>query len=490
PLNLDEFIDEIEFGLFHFIIVVASGLCYSTVSLLTQAAGLVIIAACDLDTDNHNQIWWVLSNIIGTLIGSAILGRLSDAIGRRKILLLSTCLNLIVTILSAFAYNYILVLIFAIFNGIGFGGIFTSVHAYCLEFFPRKYRGKAIGCLTACIIFGSVYSSGMGYIILPHRFHAPLGKIYFSSWRLYLLVCTLPIIISFLLLLWAPDSLRFRIKRGEMEKVIRIINKIYRTNSYCHRDGHLYRLVTPPDLNKSQRKDNHDDKNIQLANEYSFKCHFSQIIQRQTLLKIIALSVTWFGYCFCFYGLWTMLPLLISFYLNGNTCSGHYHNFTTLFNNQENPGHSVCLNSQNRATLLIYVLFGNLLSIPVALICVLSINFIGRKWLFSFLAFLSSIIILLIWLIDTALSTLILACFFAGVLINGWIPLKLLSSESFPTEFRSTTLGIFTIFGGIGSLCGIFSFSSLFKTNCSASFILLIVNCLVSGLMPIIFRDT
>lgn len=98
--------------------------------------------------------------VIGTALGAVIFGMLSDKIGRKKIILLTTFLFSFFTMISGFATGPILFAIFRIIAGIGLGGVMPNVIALATEFSPKRVRsaiisfifcGYSIGALTAAL---------------------------------------------------------------------------------------------------------------------------------------------------------------------------------------------------------------------------------------------------------------------------------------------------------------------------------------------------
>ncbi|RDD37983.1 Synaptic vesicle glycoprotein 2B, partial [Trichoplax sp. H2] len=215
--SIDDIVENIDVGLFHYLVVLSCGLCYGGYNVYFQAMGYIIISACDLDINISNRGWLSLSMMIGMTLSVGVLGRLADAYGRRKILLFSMTINLIAMLLSAFAYNYNMLVILAAIIGCSNAGLIATIFNYLMEFFPRQYRGIAGACIISFLIFESLLSSTVALFTLPHPFYK-IGGIYFSSWRLYLLIVTTPTLLGYCILLFLPDSLRFTLAKSERKK--------------------------------------------------------------------------------------------------------------------------------------------------------------------------------------------------------------------------------------------------------------------------------
>lgn len=72
--------------------------------------------------DNAQMAWAFSAAILGTLPGAILGGRLADIVGRKKILILSILLFGIMSLLTAFAADYNLLLLIRFLTGLGMGG--------------------------------------------------------------------------------------------------------------------------------------------------------------------------------------------------------------------------------------------------------------------------------------------------------------------------------------------------------------------------------
>ncbi|RDD36931.1 Synaptic vesicle glycoprotein 2B [Trichoplax sp. H2] len=262
--SIDDIVDNLKVGLFHYLMVLSCGLCFAGYNIYYQAIGFIIISACDLDIDASNKGWLSLSLMIGFTLGVGVLGRMADAYGRRKIFIFSVTINLMSMFASVFAYNYNMLVVMAAIIGCSHSGIAVTIHTYVIEFFPRRQRGVAAGSIVAFLILGSLFSSTVALITLPHPFYKRIGGINFSSWRLYLLIDIIPILIGYCILLFMPDSLRFALVKSEKKSIKLVLDKIDRINSFykCSNDkDKQYQLLSIPDHVSLGDSKEHTNKN-------------------------------------------------------------------------------------------------------------------------------------------------------------------------------------------------------------------------------------
>ena len=149
-----------------------------------------------------------------------------------------------------------------------------------------------------------------------------------------------------------------------------------------------------------------------------------------------------------------------------------------------------CITGHHLTELIHHTFYGNVLALPVAIICIFIINRIGRKWLCFCLITLTAIIEFLIMLIDTTQSTMILAVLYYAIANNAWIPIKLWASELFPTELRSSVFGFANILGSSAIAGTVAIFASLFYVNCVAIMTLLAILTSISAIACLLLPDT
>ena len=56
PLTIDEMVETLGFGVFHILIVIITGLCFSGFAIYYQSISVITLAACELDINNHNKL--------------------------------------------------------------------------------------------------------------------------------------------------------------------------------------------------------------------------------------------------------------------------------------------------------------------------------------------------------------------------------------------------------------------------------------------------
>jgi MFS transporter, putative metabolite transport protein len=168
---------------------------------------------------NLNAFWLGLlgsSALIGLFLGSLILGRVSDRIGRQKIFVLSFVLITIASFLQFFVDSPLQLFLLRVLIGFGIGGDYSEGHTMLAEFAPRKHRGVLLGSFSVIWTFGYVASTFIGL------WFQELGP---DAWRWMLASAAIPSVIILFLRIGTPESPRWLINNGRIEEAREIAKK-------------------------------------------------------------------------------------------------------------------------------------------------------------------------------------------------------------------------------------------------------------------------
>lgn len=159
----------------------------------------------------------ISSALIGTVLGALIAGRPADRFGRKPILFIIAGLYVLTAIGSALANNVETFIIFRFLGGIGVGASSVVAPTYIAEISPAKVRGRMTALFQFNVIFGILMAFISNYLLRSS------GD---EPWRWMLGVAGVPSFLFFSLLFLIPESPRFLIKIGQIDKARLILQKI------------------------------------------------------------------------------------------------------------------------------------------------------------------------------------------------------------------------------------------------------------------------
>nr|CAD7409773.1 unnamed protein product [Timema cristinae] len=168
----------------------------------------------------------------GVILSSPLWGFLADTQGRKKILILSLAADGIIGVLSSFAPTYGIFLAFRFFNGFFICSPAAVVYAYLGEFHNASTRPKAIILVSVFLPIGVVALPGLAWLVIPLTWNFALLGITFNSWRLFVVLCALPSILTcFLIHNLLPESPKFLINQGKIDEALQVLRAMYVNNT-------------------------------------------------------------------------------------------------------------------------------------------------------------------------------------------------------------------------------------------------------------------
>ncbi|KAK0155611.1 Synaptic vesicle glycoprotein 2B [Merluccius polli] len=165
----------------------------------------------DLCLSNAEKGMLGLTVFLGMMVGAFVWGGLADKVGRRRCLIVALAINCVFAFLSSFAQGYGFFLFFRLFSGIGIGGSVPIVYSYFSEFLQMDKRGEHLSWLCMFWMVGGIYASFTAWGIIPrYGWGFSMGSEFqFHSWRVFVLVASLPAVTSLVGLMFMPESPRF-----------------------------------------------------------------------------------------------------------------------------------------------------------------------------------------------------------------------------------------------------------------------------------------
>ncbi|ARG17706.1 3-(3-hydroxy-phenyl)propionate transporter MhpT [Acinetobacter nosocomialis] len=143
--------------------------------------------------DNAQMAWAFSAAILGTLPGAILGGRFADIVGRKKILIFSILLFGIMSLLTAYAANFSLLLLIRFCTGLGMGGALPMMITLASEAVPDQHKGTAVSVMYSGIPFGGLLTSVVAMALAGD---AEWRHIFYIGWIAPILL--IPLIMRFL----------------------------------------------------------------------------------------------------------------------------------------------------------------------------------------------------------------------------------------------------------------------------------------------------
>ena len=172
-----------------------------------------------------NSFWLgftVAIAIIGTIIGTLIIGKPAEKFGRKKSLLLLSGLFALTTLGAAFAFNWAMLLLFRFLTGILLGCISVVTPMFIAEISPAKKRGRLVLLNQLFVVISLFLAFVVNYLLAK--------SIGFGSWRWMIGVEAIPAASFFLLLNLVPESPRWLVNQNRSDEALSIFTRIKANN--------------------------------------------------------------------------------------------------------------------------------------------------------------------------------------------------------------------------------------------------------------------
>jgi sugar porter (SP) family MFS transporter len=182
-------------------------------------SGVVGFIEKEFELSNIQLGWAVASLTLTATLAMMVSGPLSNRYGRRPVLKAAAVLFFISAIASAFAPNYLTLVVARMLGGFGVGAALIIAPMYIAELAPADVRGRMVSFNQLNIVIGISAAFFSNYLIL----NLGLGDL--LAWRWMLGVEAVPALLYFLALFFVPESPRWLVMQERSEEAVLVLNR-------------------------------------------------------------------------------------------------------------------------------------------------------------------------------------------------------------------------------------------------------------------------
>jgi SP family arabinose:H+ symporter-like MFS transporter len=194
-------------------------------------SGTVSLVKHDFALNAVSEGWFVSCALLGCIVGVAFSGKLSDKYGRKIVLILSAVLFLASALGCMWSNSFTVLIIFRLIGGLGIGVASMVSPLYISEFSPARFRGMMVSLYQLALTIGIVLAYFSNAWLANHAasnvgassMHTILSA---QVWRAMLGLGALPAAIFLLSLFLVPESPRWLLLKGYVQKAETILTKI------------------------------------------------------------------------------------------------------------------------------------------------------------------------------------------------------------------------------------------------------------------------
>ncbi len=210
-------------------------------------SGTTVMVKSQFALSAAGEGWYVGCALIGSIIGVLAAGTLSDYLGRKLTMLISAALFSISAIGCAICGSFDGLVAYRIIGGVGIGIVSIVSPIYISEVSPAKIRGTLVSLYQLAVTMGFLLAYLMNWIIDANidpslALRMTEGTLQASditlwqkmmhteAWRGMLGSETIPALLFFLIIFFIPESPKWLIVKGKLDKASAVLQKIYATS--------------------------------------------------------------------------------------------------------------------------------------------------------------------------------------------------------------------------------------------------------------------
>ena len=188
--------------------------------------------------DDISKGWYVGCALIGSIIGVAIAGLLSDFLGRKMTMLIAAVCFTVSAIGCCICVGFTDLVAYRIIGGLGIGIISIVSPIYISEVSPAKIRGTMVSLYQLAVTMGLLLAYLINFAILSGSdaaFSTPFFERVFSTemWRGMLGSETVVALAFFLIIFLIPESPRWLMVKGRDDRALGIFRKLKNSEEYA-----------------------------------------------------------------------------------------------------------------------------------------------------------------------------------------------------------------------------------------------------------------
>lgn len=210
-------------------------------------SGTTEIVKSQFGLDAMAEGWYVGCALIGSIAGVLAAGTLSDYLGRKLTMLISAALFSISAIGCAICGSFDALVAYRIIGGVGIGIVSIVSPIYISEVAPAKIRGTLVSLYQLAVTVGFLLAYMANWMIDANINHTLAGTdvtlwqkiMHTEVWRGMLGSETLPAVMFFFIIFFIPESPKWLIVKGKLDKAATVLSRIYANENEVKEEIHV-----------------------------------------------------------------------------------------------------------------------------------------------------------------------------------------------------------------------------------------------------------
>lgn len=224
-LNIQQAIDDSKFSLFHWTLIILGFLILAIDGYDTAAMGYIAPSVAKDWGIAKQDLGPVLSAaLLGLSLGALVAGPISDRIGRKQVLVFSCLFFGLSSLATAYAGSLNSLTLWRFLTGLGLGAAMPNAITLIAEYAPQRCRSLAINTMYSGFPLGAAGGGAISSWLIPaYGWHSVL-----------LLGAIAPLLLTVLLILLLPESVKYMVNRGKDANKIKQIAQRFISHNISH----------------------------------------------------------------------------------------------------------------------------------------------------------------------------------------------------------------------------------------------------------------
>ncbi|XP_058789914.1 synaptic vesicle glycoprotein 2B-like isoform X4 [Phymastichus coffea] len=240
PADYEKAIAETGYGLFNVLMLLAAvPVAWTCVLDTTVTTFFIQSTECDFELTLFRR-----GIAVGVVyIGMVIAGPLWDFVfqdviiscyGKRNVMIMGLILDSVCNILWAHATTYYTFILFKFLNGILIAGPLSVLMPYLSEFHAPTYQPTFAKWAGVLFSISNILPPAISSLLILHTswFNLTIFNRFYATWRIYMLICTIPPAVGILTVCLMPKSPKFLLTKGEHHEALRVFKMMYSMNKF------------------------------------------------------------------------------------------------------------------------------------------------------------------------------------------------------------------------------------------------------------------
>lgn len=179
------------------------------------------------------------SLLIGCAVGAFLAGRLADAMGRRKVMLIAAALFLVGALVQGFTDSHTIFVLARFAGGMAVGAASVLSPLYISEVAPANVRGRLTTVQQVMIITGLTAAFVVNYFLAQSAGDslAEIGGR--EAWRWMYLAQAVPAAVFLVALMFIPESPRYLVSRGQDAEASTVLTRLFGADEAARKIGEI-----------------------------------------------------------------------------------------------------------------------------------------------------------------------------------------------------------------------------------------------------------